>query len=71
MTPGEEEILRSVNAGFGYSFLSNTTMTGTYAQALGAAVVVAERVYSTRSVSSLVLPLNCLDRSLFWWIVAI
>lgn len=46
MTPGEEEILGSVNTGFGYSFLSNTTMSGTYAQALGAAVVVAERTYS-------------------------
>jgi hypothetical protein len=69
MTPGEEEILRSVNAGFGYSFLSNTTMTGTYAQALGAAVVVAERAYS--SFSSLVLPLNTIGRSLFWRIIAI
>jgi hypothetical protein len=69
MTPGEEEILRSVNAGFGYSFLSNTTMTGTYAQALGAAVVVAERAYS--NVSSFVLPLNSIGRSLLWWIVAI
>jgi hypothetical protein len=69
MTPGEEEILRSVNTGFGYSFLSNTTMSGTYAQALGAAVVVAERAYSR--MSHVAWALNSIDRSLFWRVVAI
>jgi hypothetical protein len=45
MTPGEEPILTAVNSGRGFTYLDNTTMSGTYAQALGAAVVVLERTY--------------------------
>ena len=43
MTPGEVPIGNAINTARGYSFLTNTTMTGAYAQALGAAVVVIER----------------------------
>ncbi|KAL2264240.1 hypothetical protein VTK26DRAFT_9016 [Humicola hyalothermophila] len=45
MTPGEVPIGAAINSGGGYSFLSNTTTTGAYAQALGAAVVVIEHRY--------------------------
>ncbi|KAK3694474.1 peptidase S28 [Podospora appendiculata] len=45
MTPGETPITGSVSSGLGYSFLENTTMTGTYAQSLGAATVVVEHRY--------------------------
>ncbi|KAK4156143.1 peptidase S28 [Chaetomidium leptoderma] len=45
MTPGETPITTAINSGRGYSYLSNTTMSGTYAEALGAAVVVLEHRY--------------------------
>lgn len=43
MTPGETPIWGSITPSRGYSFLDNTTMTGLYAQAIGAATVVIER----------------------------
>ncbi len=43
MTPGEVSILTAINSARGYTYLDNTTLTGAYAQALGAAVVVLER----------------------------
>lgn len=43
MTPGDEPITTSINSGYGYSYLMNTTLAGTYAQELGAASVVVER----------------------------
>jgi hypothetical protein len=46
MTPGEDPIMSAVNLGLGYSYLSNTTMSGKYAEALGAAVVVVERAFA-------------------------
>lgn len=46
MTPGEMPITSAINSGFGYSYLSNTTLSGTYAETLGAAAVVVERSYS-------------------------
>lgn len=45
MTPGEEPITTAINSGRGYTYLDNTTMSGAYAQALGAAVVVLEHRY--------------------------
>ncbi len=45
MTPGEESIVTAINSGRGFTYLDNTTMSGAYAQALGAAVVVLERKY--------------------------
>ena len=42
MTPGEVPIASAINSR-GYTFLDNTTMTGMYAQAIGAATVVIER----------------------------
>ncbi|EAQ93053.1 hypothetical protein CHGG_01288 [Chaetomium globosum CBS 148.51] len=45
MTPGEMPITSAINSGFGYSYLSNTTMSGTYAETLGAAAVVVEHRY--------------------------
>jgi len=46
MTPGEESIVTAINSGRGFTYLDNTTMSGAYAQALGAAVVVLERTYA-------------------------
>lgn len=43
MTPGEVPIWRSVSSSLGYNYLENTTMSGMYAQAIGAATVVIER----------------------------
>jgi hypothetical protein len=43
MTPGENPITAAINSGRGYTYLDNTTMSGAYAQALGAAAVVVER----------------------------
>ncbi|KAK4144440.1 peptidase S28 [Dichotomopilus funicola] len=45
MTPGDEPITTSINSGYGYSYLMNTTLAGTYAQELGAASVVVEHRY--------------------------
>ncbi|KAL2143162.1 hypothetical protein VTI28DRAFT_309 [Corynascus sepedonium] len=45
MTPGEEPITGSINSGRGYSYLSNTTLAGKYAEVLGAASVVVEHRY--------------------------
>lgn len=45
MTPGETPIWGSITPSRGYSFLDNTTMTGLYAQAIGAATVVIEHRY--------------------------
>ncbi|GAB1310625.1 Serine-type peptidase-like protein [Madurella fahalii] len=45
MTPGETPIWNAVSANLGYSYLANTTMTGMYAQAIGAATVVLEHRY--------------------------
>ncbi|KAK3300607.1 peptidase S28 [Chaetomium fimeti] len=45
MTPGEMPITSAINSGYGYSYLSNTTMSGTYAEILGAAAVVIEHRY--------------------------
>jgi hypothetical protein len=46
MTPGEVPITSAINSGLGYSYLANTTLSGTYAEALGAAAVVVERAYN-------------------------
>ena len=47
MTPGGSSLYGAISAnGRGYSFLDNTTMTGLYAQAIGAATVVVERKFS-------------------------
>ncbi|KAL2124984.1 hypothetical protein VTJ04DRAFT_1349 [Mycothermus thermophilus] len=44
-TPGENPISSYVYTYNGFSFLSNTTITGAYAEAVGAAVVVVEHRY--------------------------
>ncbi|KAK3309856.1 peptidase S28 [Chaetomium strumarium] len=45
MTPGENPITAAINSGRGYTYLDNTTLSGAYAQALGAAAVVVEHRY--------------------------
>ncbi|KAK3989981.1 putative serine peptidase [Cladorrhinum sp. PSN332] len=46
MTPGESSLYSAISSGGrGYSFLENTTMTGLYAQSIGAATVVVEHRY--------------------------
>ncbi|KAK4129134.1 hypothetical protein N657DRAFT_660587 [Parathielavia appendiculata] len=45
MTPGETPITTAINSARGYTYLSNTTLSGAYAEALGAAAVVVEHRY--------------------------
>jgi len=45
MTPGEDPITAAINSARGYSYLSNTTLAGRYAEVLGAAAVVVEHRY--------------------------
>ena len=75
MTPGEESITTAVNSGRGYTYLDNTTLSGAYAQALGAAVVVLERAcfqgLHTTKPSTLVLEVADNPRSLFRRVVPV
>jgi hypothetical protein len=57
MTPGENPIGYSIDSTLGYTYLDNTTLTGAYAQALGAAVVVLERTRLSLRGSDYILTL--------------
>ena len=75
MTPGEESITTAVNSGRGYTYLDNTTLSGAYAQALGAAVVVLERacfqgLHNINPTARVLLVADNL-RSVFWRVVPI
>ena len=76
MTPGEESITTAVNSGRGYTYLDNTTLSGAYAQALGAAVVVLERAcFQGLHPLTLLLCLGLVvadnTRSLLWRVISV